>query len=64
MVGGEGVEDLDPGEAAPAEVVARPVQRDVQRVEVAGLPVEELQQVQVDQSGVDNGGKVEPISLY
>ena len=34
-VGGEGVEDLDPGEAAPAEVVARPVQRDAQGVEVS-----------------------------
>ena len=63
-VGGEGVEDLDPGEAAPAQVVARPVQRDVQRVEVARLPVEELQQVQVDQSRIDNWSKVEAISLY
>ena len=63
-VGGEGVEDLNPGEAAPAQVVARPVQRDVQRVEVTRLPVEEFQQVQVDQGGVDNGSKVEAISLY
>ena len=64
VVGGEGVEHLDPGEAAPAQVVARPVQRDVQRVEVTRLPVEEFQQVQVDQGGVDNGSKVEAISLY
>ena len=62
-VGREGVEDLDPGEAAPAEVVARPVQRDVQGVEVARLPVEELEQVQVDQARVHEGAEVEAIEL-
>ena len=60
-VGREGVEDLDPGEAAPAEVVASPVQRDVQGVEVARLPVEELEQVQVDQARVHEGAEVEAI---
>ena len=63
VVGGEGVEHLDPGEAAPAQVVARPVQRNVQRVEVPRLPVEELQQVQVDQDGVSEGSEVEPVPL-
>ena len=62
-VSGECVEHLDPGEAAPAEVVARPVQGDVQRVEVAGLPVEELEQVQVDQERVHQRAEVEAVEL-
>ena len=32
---------LDPGQTAPAQVVAGPVKCNVQRVEVARLPVEE-----------------------
>ena len=62
-VSGEGVEHLDPGEAAPAEVVARPVQGDVQRVEVASLPVEELQQVQVDKECVHEGAEAKAVKL-
>ena len=62
-VSGEGVEHLDPGEAAPAEVVARPVQGDVQRVEVAGLPVEELEQVQVDKERVHEGTEAKAVEL-
>lgn len=42
VVGRVGVEAGHPDQTAPADVVASPVERDVQRGEVARLPPEEL----------------------
>lgn len=50
---------LYPAETAPTEIVTGPIEGDVQRVEVASLPVEELEQVEVDQHRVDGGAEGE-----
>ena len=54
---------LHPSEATPAEVVPSPVKGDVQSIEVAGFPVEELEEVEVDEQGIDNRAKLKPIKL-
>ena len=54
---------LNPGEAAPAEVVPSPVKGYVQCIEVAGFPVEELKEVEVDEHSIDNRAELESIKL-
>ena len=63
IVSREGVEGLDPAQASPAEIVTSSVQSDVESVEVSSLPVEEFQQIQVDQDCIDNGTKIESVQL-
>ena len=55
--------DLDPGETTPAEIVASPVQGDVQCVEVSSFPIEELEEIDVDEEGINNRTKFEAIKL-
>ena len=50
--GGIGVEARYPDQTAPADVVTGPVQRDVQRREIARLPPEELADVDALQQDV------------
>ena len=57
-VGRVGVEGWYPDKAAPANVVAGPIQRDVQRVEVSCLPPEELADVDSLQYHVDDVANV------
>ena len=52
---------LYPTEASPAQVISSSVKGDVQGVEVSGLPVEELPQVQCDEGRVDDGAEGEAV---
>jgi hypothetical protein len=55
--------DLNPGETTPAEIIASPVQGDVQCVEVSSFPMKELEEIDVDEEGINNRTKFEAIKL-
>ena len=50
--------DLNPGETTPAEIIASPVP-----VEVTSFPMEELEEIDVDEEGINNRTKFEAIKL-
>ena len=54
---------LNPSETPPAEVISSSVQGDVQSVEVSSLPIEEFEEIYVDQESIDNRTKLETIKL-
>ena len=55
--------DLNPSETTPTEIIASPVQGDVQCVEVSSFPMEELEEIDVDEEGINNRTKFEAIKL-
>ena len=55
--------DLNPGETTPAEIIASPVQGDVQCVEVSSFPMKELEEIDVDEEGINNRTKFKAIKL-
>jgi len=62
-ISGKCVKDLNPSETSPAEVIASPVQGDVQRVEISSFPVEKLEEIKVNEKGIDHRTKFKTIEL-